>query len=233
VNSINSVYGLSFLLLNSCLCFGQSPTPSDTFPADMPAVVKLLPKPELQPWTPITGQQRWQQYMETTFSPIAGLGAITGAAISQGINSPEEWGQGWGAYGIRVASSYGSTLVGNTIQFGTAALFHEDNRYFPSTSEGVFGKLGHVLISPYLARNMDGHQRFSASSLMGSAGYSGIQLAWSPSSWQGWNNVGINYLIWYGQAAGINLAKEISTSLVRRHRNRQLMSAPNPAMPNR
>ena len=42
---------------------------------------------------------------------------------------------------------------------------------------------------------------------MGSAGYSGIQLAWSPSSWQGWNNVGINYLIWYGQTAGINLAK--------------------------
>ena len=199
----------------------------------MPAVTKLLPRPELQPWSPITRKQRWDQYVDMTFSPIAGLGALTGAAVSQAINSPEEWGQGWGPYGIRVTSSYGSTLVGNTIQYATSALFREDNRYFPSPSEGFSGRLGHVLVSPYVARNTEGRKRFSASSLMGSAGYSGIQLAWSPSSWQGWNNVGINYLIWYGQTAGVNLAKEISTSLVRRHRNKQAMSAPNPAMSKR
>ena len=45
-----------------------------------------------------------------------------GAAIGQSINSPKEWGQGWGAYGMRAASGYASTLTSNTITFGGAVL---------------------------------------------------------------------------------------------------------------
>jgi len=130
-------------------------------------------------------------------------------------------GQGWGAYGIRLTSSYGATLVGNTVTFGTGALFHDDNRYFRSGSEGFLGRLGHVIVSPYVARSDAGRRRFSTSMFMGSAAYSGVQLAWSPGSWQGWDDVGINYLIWYGQVAGVNLVKEFYPSMVRHFRVKQ------------
>jgi hypothetical protein len=117
-----------------------------------------------------------------------------------------------------VTSSYGATLIGNTTTFGTGALFHDDNRYYRSRSEGFFGRLSHVIVSPYLARSDAGRRRFSTSMFLGSAAYSGAQLAWSPGSWQGWDDVGINNLIWYGQAAGVNLVKEFYPSMVRHFR---------------
>jgi hypothetical protein len=209
-------------LITVSVCLGQNAQPSDPVAetSDLPFYIRVLPKPEIEPWRKITAKQRLDQYASLTFSPLAGLGAISGAAISQAINSPEEWGQGWDAYGIRVASSYGSTLVGNTITYGAAALFHEDNRYFRSRSETFAGRLGSVIISPYVARNDEGRKKFSASMLLGSAGYSGIQLAWSPSSWQGWNNVGLNYAIWYGEVAGVNLVREFYPSVARYFRNK-------------
>jgi hypothetical protein len=73
-------------------------------------------------------------YQQTTFSGLALLGAATGAAFSQLLDSPTEWGQGSEGYGRRVASSYGATIINGTIQYGTSILFHEDNRYFRSTS---------------------------------------------------------------------------------------------------
>ncbi len=221
------------VLLTVSICSGQSPLPSDPVAntQDLPLYLRYLPKPAPEPWKKITPKQRLDQYAAYTFSPLAGLAALSGAGISQAINSPEEWGQGWGPYGIRVASSYGSALVGNTITFGTAALFHEDNRYFRSRSETFAGRMGAVIVSPYIARNDEGRKKFSTSMLLGSAGYSGIQLAWSPSSWQGWNNVGLNYLIWYGEAAGVNLVKEFYPSLVRYYRSKHTSSSKGTATP--
>ena len=213
---------LATALLTSAICSGQNVLPSEpAVSPELPFYLKVLPKPVPEPWSKITPKQRVDQYAAATFSPLAGLSSLAGAGISQAINSPEEWGQGWGPYGIRVASSYGSTLVGNTITFGTAALFHEDNRYFASASETFAGRLGAVIISPYIARNDEGRKKFSASMFLGSAGYSGIQLAWSPPSWQGWNNVGLNYAIWYGETAGVNLVKEFYPSLVRYYRSKR------------
>jgi hypothetical protein len=210
-------------MLTPLLCGGQDKQFSS--PAEdterLPLALRLLPKPEPGPWSRITPRQRWDGYAALTFSPFAVVGAASGAAISQAINSPEEWGQGWGAYGIRVTSSYGATLVGNTVTFGAAALFHDDNRYFQSRSKRFLGRLGHVIASPYLARSDTGRRRFSTSMFMGSAAYSGVQLAWSPGSWQGWDDVGINYLIWYGQAAGVNLVKEFYPSMARHFRLKQ------------
>jgi len=183
--------------------------------------VRLLPKPAVEPWKPITPKERFRDYTRLTFSPAAALGAVAGGALSQAVNSPGEWGQGWGAYGIRVTSSYGSTLISNTVIYGASAMLHEDTRYFRSTSEKFSGRLGHVIISPYIARTDDGRTRFSGAQFLGSASYSAVQLAWTPDSFQGWDNVAFNYLIWYGKTAGINFAKELYPSIARYYRNKR------------
>ncbi len=212
------LYLAAALTLN---CAGQDAKSTADPVADtsgLPVYLKLLPKPEIEPWTKITGEQRWQQYVSLTYSPLAVLGAAAGAGVSQAIDSPTEWGQGAEGYGKRVASSYASTLVGNTVTFGSAALFHDDNRYFRSHSGGFFARLGHVIASPYVARNDQGGKRFSTSQFLGSAAYSGIQLAWQPRSWQGWDDVAINYSIWYGTVAGVNLFREFYPSFVKKFR---------------
>ena len=93
-------------------------------------------------------------------------------------------------------------------------MIRDDNRYFRSHKDGFGGRLGSVLISPYVAHNDSGVARFSSSSFLGGAGQATIPLLWSPASWQGWNNIGINYLVWYGETAGLNLVREFYPSVV-------------------
>jgi hypothetical protein len=186
-----------------------------------PFWVGWLPRPAPEPFQTITSKERLGLYVSGTYSVFGVLGAASGGAISQWMNSPKEWGQGWDAYGKRVAGSYGSTLVGNTITYGTSAILHEDNRYYRSHSSSFMGRLGTVIVSPYLAKNDAGKTRFSASQFLGSAGYSTLPLYWSPGSWQGAGNVAINYSIWYGVTAGFNLVREFYPSLVAHYKGKR------------
>jgi hypothetical protein len=210
------------LLVLATVCRAQTTAPSDPTldPAGLPWVVKLLPQPAPEPWQKITPKQRWTLYQQTTFSGYAVLGSATGAAFSQWLDSPTELGQGAEGYGKRLASSYGATIINGTIQYGTAALFHDDNRYYRSKAPSFGGRFGAVVISPFVARNDQGGKRFSTSSFLGGAGQSTIPLAWSPRSWQGGSEIGINALIWYGQTAGINLVREFYPSIAAHFRKK-------------
>jgi hypothetical protein len=219
----------ALLLLGTLVCSGQTMTATHTAPvvdatlnnAGLPFYVKMLPEPVAEPWRKITPQERFDLYASYTFSPYAALYAGLGGAIGQAIDSPKEWGQGWGAFGKRTASSWGSAFVGNTITYGLSAAFRDDNRYARSHKDGFGGRLGSVLISPYVAHNDSGGARFSSSSFLGGAGQAGIPLLWSPPSWQGWNNVGVNYLVWYAETAGFNFVREFYPSVVGFYKRKQ------------
>ena len=201
----------------SLLCFAQTSDPTlDT--TGLPAYLRLLPPPSPEPWRKITGKQRFENFASFTLSPGAGLASVTSAAFGQALNSPKEWGQGWRPYGKRVASSYGGTAVAYTITYATSALFKEDNRYFRSNKNGFTARLGHAIISPYVAHNNSGGTHFSASSFLGSAAGSAIPLLWSPPSWQGWNRVAVSYSLWYGGLAGVNLVREFLPGLIHKAR---------------
>jgi hypothetical protein len=212
-------------LLFSCawICSAQTAAlPDPTLDSTgLPAYVKLLPRPAAEPWRRITAKERFDHYASRTFSLYAGLGAVAGGAISQAIDSPDEWRQGWGPYGVRVASSYGGTFVANTITYGASAVFRDDNRYFRSRKNGFKARLASALISPYAAHNNAGHLRFSTSSFLGGVGGAAIPLMWSPASWQGWNNVAVNYGLWYSGLAGVNLVREFYPSLAGYYRNKR------------
>ena len=217
------IYYFALLLLTpAAICYAQAAPASDPTldPDGLPWVVKVLPQPAPEPWQKITGKQRLALYQQSTFSGFAVLGSATGAAFSQWLDSPTEWGQGAEGYGKRVASSYGATIINGTITLGTSAIFHDDNRYFRSTSTSFGGRFGAVVISPFVAHNDRGGKRFSTSSFLGGVGQSTIPLAWSPSSWQGGSEIAINALIWYGQAAGVNLVREYWPSIAAHYRKK-------------
>jgi hypothetical protein len=205
-------------ILSAGMMYGQSPDPTiDTTGA--PAILKVFPKPAPEPFAKITAKQRFGYYASTTFSPSAILASGAGAGISQTINSPEEWGQGGSAYGKRLASSYATTVIANTIQYGAAAAFHEDNRYFRAAKGKSFvSRMGGVIISPLVAHNNRGGARFSTSAFIGAASYTAIPIAWSPKSWRDSNSISINALIWYGSVAGTNLFREFFPDLLKKYK---------------
>ncbi len=215
-------YLSGLLLSGAVICSAQTtalrdPTLDST---GLPGYLKLLAQPAAEPWHKITEKERFGLYASLSFGPTAGLAAVFGGAISQALDSPHEWGQGAGPYGLRVASSYGSNFIAQTITYGTSAVFRDDNRYFRSHKDGFKARLAHVLISPYQAHSNAGQPRFSTSAFLGGAAGAAIPLAWSPLSWQGWDNVAVNYSIWYGAVAGINLVREFYPSLVRHYKRK-------------
>lgn len=225
---MKTIYLPGLLLSGAWICSAQTVAlPDPTLDASgLPAYVKLLAQPAAEPWRQITGTERFTNYASLTFAPYAGLSSLFGGAISQAIDSPHEWGQGSGSFRMRFASSYGSILVANTIIYGSSAVFRDDNRYFRSNKDGFKARLAHVLVSPYQAHGNAGQLRFSASSFLGGVGGASIPLLWSPASWQGWNNVAVNYAIWYGGLAGINFVREFYPSLVRHYKSKRLAEVP-------
>jgi len=215
------------LIAPGTVCRAQTIAPSDPTldRAGLPWVVTLLPQPAPEPWQKITPKQRWTLYQQTTVSGLAVVSAAVGAGFSQWLNSPSEWGQGAKGYGKRLASSYRALIIDGTIQYGTSALFHDDNRYRRSMAPSFGGRLGAVIISPFVAHNDSGGKRFSTSSFLGGAGQPTTPLAWSPQSWQGASEIGINGLIWYGQTAGANPVREFYPSVAAHYRKKAAADA--------
>src|SRR2546423_350771 len=194
---MNTNYLAGLFIIGALICSAQTAGPADPTLdlRGLPSYLKLLAKPAPEPWRKITEKERFDQYAFLIFSPYAGVSGMFGGAISQWLDSPEEWGQGWGPYGVRVASSYGGNFIANTITYGTSAMFREDNRYFRSGKNRFNARLARIIISPYVAHNNAGHYRFSMSSFLGGATGSTVPLTWSPASWQGLENTRLRFAI--------------------------------------
>ena len=168
--------------------------------------------------TPLTARQRWHDYWTQT----AGPGAVASEAVSAGFgqweNSPPEWGQDGRGYGKRFANDLAYNAVRNTLLHGTAALVHEDIRYFGSGKTTLAGRFVYVLESPVTARRASGARSISIAGVTGIVGVSLISRAWSPPSWQGAGNVAISAALTYAGTAGVNLAREFVPGIVRHFR---------------
>ena len=88
---------------------------------------------------PFTTRERIRFYEETTFTPFAAAGPITGAALTQWVTgNPPQWCQGFSGYGRRLLSGYSRQLIGNTTALGVAFAFREDPRHYPTGQHGVW-----------------------------------------------------------------------------------------------
>ncbi|MBZ5610915.1 MAG: hypothetical protein LAP38_21840 [Acidobacteriia bacterium] len=164
----------------------------------------------------LTEKQRFQLYVVSTAGPVPLLGEALAAGIGQWRNSPEEWGQGWGAYGQRYGSNLAYNAVRQTITYGTSVVFREDNRYFASQKHGFWPRTGYAVLSTVTARNPDGHRTFSVSSVTGVLSGSAISSMWGPPSWKGVGNIGKNAGISFAATAGFNLVREFLSDVLHR-----------------
>jgi hypothetical protein len=113
-------------------------------------------------YVPPTQEQRFRNYTWNALGPVAFAGSSFAAAIDQGFNFPHEWGQGADAYGARVASNLGISLVTATAQYSLAEAFHEDTAYYRCACKGFFPRFWHAAVSTVASRRgADGHYAFS------------------------------------------------------------------------
>lgn len=187
-------------------------------PAGMDLIDKVLGMVGPSEPSHLTEKDRFQLYVLSAAGPVPLLGEAAAAGISQGTNSPPEWGQGWGAFGERYGSNLAYNGVRQTISYGVSIAFHEDNRYFASGQHGFFGRTRYAILSTFTARHPDGRQSFSVSSVSGVLGASAISSIWGPDSWKGVHNIADNAGISFGATAALNIVREFLPDLLHRPR---------------
>jgi hypothetical protein len=164
--------------------------------------------PAQTPYTPMTGSERMMQFLKDTASPVSLLSSAASAGLGQWKDRPHEWKQGWDAYGIRYGSSYAEHIAGQTLKAVSAAMFHEDNRYYRSEEPGTGTRIGHAVASTFLARGDDGSRRFSFSRIGAIAGAALLSRLWQPHSTTSLRSAGVNFSTSIGVSLGMNVARE-------------------------
>lgn len=167
----------SVLFLSTLLFLSTSSFLAAQSPADLPAQVgPTISAPAL------SLDEKFDYRIVQSFGLRGFTGAALGSALGQLDNSPKEWGQGFGGYAERYASSYGTSLSRQSMAFALEGVLHEDPRYFPSEDKRFGARLKNVLLQTVVARTDSGHERLAYARVLSAFGTGQLVNAWQPRS---------------------------------------------------
>ena len=161
-----------------------------------------------QGYIPLTASERLRLYLKGAFGPGAIAKAAASAGISQWRDVPKEWRQGSEAYGERFGNAYARHVIEASLENGSAALLHEDNRYVRSTEAGFWKRSKHAVASTFVARDNAGSEHFAYSRVGGSAGAVFISRIWQPHSTNTAGDGAVSFGISMASKIGWNVFKE-------------------------
>jgi len=145
------------------------------------------PPPE-NPSTCVEAQQAHDdatpgRFVKRTFGPAGFIMVGAGAGVTQGTNTPAEWGQGAAGYGRRFASSFGKHIVSNVIRYPVAHFRHEELVYHPSGKHGFGPRVKYAMLSTFIThKTTTGASTVYTAELSGAIGSGLISRLWQPAS---------------------------------------------------
>ena len=93
-------------------------------------------------------KEKLQLFEFDAFGPYAFAEAAFAGGFQQATRKPPEWGTGWDAFGVRVASNFGVQLVTTTARYGMAEVLHQDVAYYRCECKGILSRAGHAWFPP-------------------------------------------------------------------------------------
>ncbi len=171
----------SVSLASLCCASLCAQTPATEPATQAPAIQPGQRNVSIQPRTPLTVREKYHLALTRSIEP-AEIGRIAmGAALDQWRNYPEEWGQGWDAFGVRMASGFGQHLIKEHIEFGVWAIDHEDPRHQRSGLHGIWPRARYAIIHTFVARRDDGGSMPAYGRFVGDYGAGFISREWYPT----------------------------------------------------
>ena len=159
---------------------------------------------------PVTVAQKWQFFVQETFSPMTIVASAATAGESQATNTDPKYGLG----SIAMAKRFGAASVDNVTQnffcdFVMASAFHEDNRYRRRGERyGFWSRVGYAVSRAVVTRTDSGASTVNWSNFTGTALSVALSNAYYPARSRNLNATAIN---WGFSTAGTgfgNLAPE-------------------------
>jgi hypothetical protein len=134
---------------------------------------------------PLTVRQKFQYRLSHTFDPWELLRGNLAAGFDQWRDYPEEWGQGWDAYGVRFASAFGQHLIKEQLMFGVEVIDHEDPRRPRSENPTFKGRVLDAVKYTFIARSDSGRMMPAYSRFVGAYGAAFIsRYGWYPAEFR-------------------------------------------------
>lgn len=124
---------------------------------------------------PLTVGQKFKLITRSSFDPaqFVWYGLISG--IGQAEDSEKAYGQGWGAYGKRYATTLADgTVEGYMVSGIFPSVLKQDPRYFIMGKGTVVHRTMYALSRLFVTRSDSGHAEFNASEILGSASAAAI-----------------------------------------------------------
>jgi hypothetical protein len=129
---------------------------------------------------PLDVMSKLNFHAQTVGSPWSLAESAAYAGILQGLDTPEEWGQGGGAYGKRFASALGGSAIHGALAFGLDSALHQDPRYFRSCNPGFWRRMAHAFRGTMLTRTDSGGEALSTWRLGSDYGAAFLSNQWYP-----------------------------------------------------
>lgn len=136
--------------------------------------VKLVTPP------PMTSIDKLEYHARGLWGPWALGGTLAYAGLLQELNAPKEWGDGWAAYGRRVASTEACGVIHGALAVGLEMTLRQDPRYFRSRRTGVWHRIAHAARDTVLTHKDAGGETFSTWRFGSAFGAAFISNLWYP-----------------------------------------------------
>jgi hypothetical protein len=125
----------------------------------------------------LTSGDKARLMLKGSFGTYALLNRALMAGYSQWEDHPEEWGQGWDAYGKRFANRVGRMAIRNSMRLGLDIALKTDPRYDRCACSG-FSRVAHAAKRVVIARSDYGGETFATARVV-----SGVVTPWIAYSW--------------------------------------------------
>lgn len=185
----------------------------------MPAA--LLGQIAVDPSAPPLGLSgKFSYHAKSLVDPAEFLREGISAGFQQLLDTPHEWGQGAEGFGRRYASSFGSTILRQSITFGLDSTLREDPRYFRSGETKVSERIKSALMQALICHTDSGGRSFAFARVGGAFGAEFISNAWRPRSVNAPGDALIRGGATMAVSAGTNVLREFMPEikkLLKRH----------------
>jgi hypothetical protein len=134
------------------------------------------------PVVPLGLSQKLKVHAARVVGPFPLLVSGMQAGVLQGLDIPDEWGQGSRGLGRRYAAVTGSNAVRNMFAFALKASLKQDPRYFRSDQTAKTARTRHALLTVFRGRTDRGRSTIAVWRLGSAFGAAFLADAWQPPS---------------------------------------------------
>lgn len=174
-----------------------------------------------QPYKPMTPEERAQFLLRrVVLSPGAPARAAFLAAFDQRDNDPPGWGQGWDAYGRRVANRWARTAIRNSMETGIAAALGHEQRYIQCNCDGVLRRTAHAIAMNFVTYDKHGNWAPHYSRIGSTVATEYIGLTWLPSGTRTASEATRDLGLLLVTGSLFNIWREFSPPLMRKVKNK-------------